>query len=311
MKLAALLKTHQSFQQKGLEGNFGDGYLAQHNRVYRQIRSSALAKGYRFTLDRDEAYEAFPLLQLERLLKEKVFPYSDNVKVFESMLSKQLEVLEWEDLIGNLKRNFVFHEGAHAVVRDLVLEHFGEVPKDNTLAGQRAFVLRVLLEESFANTAELLGVIDVEDAVHRAFYELNSYNTLFESRTNLKKAMEEMGPDLLIPFFILCYLYVNFLRESFSENDLRKIMSMIGDHNVTTGEFKTLKSVAKLTFELSEVFRYQTTGFHLKINGITEPLDEILDYDFFEELRQESKLTDFFKSACHVLWSDQQCELIK
>ena len=307
MKVSALLKTHKKFQQKGLTGNFGDGYLIEHNRVYCQIRKAALAAGYKFSTERDETYEVFPLLQLERLLKNKVFPYSNNVQVFEDLSSQQLEVLDWEDLIGNLKRNFVFHEGSHAVIRDLLAQHFGkaqhskEIEGTDTLASQRVFVLRVLLEESFANTAELLGVIDADDSIHQAFYELNSYNTLFEHRSNLKKALNELGANLLIPFFILSYLHVNFLRESLTDSDLKKIVATIGHEPVKPTQMKTLKAMSKLCFELSEIFRYQTTSFHLKINGINTPLEEVLDFDFLEELKQQCDLPALLSRAQFLL----------
>ena len=293
MKIAALLKNHQNFQQKGLAGNFGDGYLMEHNRVYRQIRKAALAGGYKFSSDPNGAYEVFPLLQLERLLKAKIFPYSNNVRVFEEMPPSQLEVLVWDDLVGNLKRNFVFHEGCHGVIRDLVSEHFGKDPQPS--------VWQMLLEESFANTAELLGIMDVDNATHRAFYELNSYNTLFEHRTGLKKAMDELGSNVLIPFLLLSYLHVNFLRDSLDEGDLKKILSLIEADKPTANQLKILKFLAKLTFELSEIFRYQTTAFHLKINGITSPLEEALDFDFLEELKKQNKLSSFFKEVCGCL----------
>lgn len=301
MKVAALLKAHQSFQDKGLLGNFGDGYLMEHNRVYRQIRNSASLGAYKFSLERDEAYEVFPLLQLERLLQEKTFPYSNNVRLFESMSSQQLSLLSWEDLVGNLKRNFVFHEASHGVIRELILSHFGKAPQKKTLDAQREFVLRVLLEESFANTAELLGLIDAGDTTHRAFYELNSYNTLFEHRTNLKKAIDELGAELLIPFLMLTYLQTNFLRKTLNEVDLKKMLTLINKDQVSPQQIKILRSMSKLAFELSEIFRYQTTAFHLKMNGIETELEDVLDFDFLMNLKSYKELSGFWKKVIFCL----------
>jgi hypothetical protein len=295
MKLSRLLEQHKKFKDQGLSESLGDGFLMAHNRMYRQVRNAALSFGYKFTTDRNEAYEAFPLLQLESLLKAKTLPYVNNVIPFESLTAVQLENITWEDLEGNIKRNFVFHEGCHAIARALAQKHFKAEISGHDLDAQRLRALRMLLEESCANTAELLGVVDATDTTHRIFYEMNSYVCEFEQRTNLKNALAEFGEEFFTAFMVLCYLHSNFLREHFEDKDIKSILDLISKNTFTDKQLKTLKALAKVVFNLSERFRYQTTGFHLRLAGVQIPMEDLFDYDFMISVRREPGVLDFIQ----------------
>lgn len=288
MKISRLLEQHQKFASHGLPESFGDGYLIQHNRFYRSIRKAAENFGFSFSKERNEFYEVFPLLQLESLLQTKVLPYVDNVGVFAQLAKTQLESLTWEDLEGNLKKNYAFHEASHAVIRTLTTRHWGVGPRPGTsLDSQRDYVMRMLIEESCANTCELLGVAEASDAVHRMLYEMNSYVCEFESRTHLKRALEEIGVMEVSSFMMLAYLQSNFLRESITDKDLLLMLELSGLEGLDAKHVKTLRALARVAFNLSERFRYQTTSFHLRLAGVQTPLQDLVDYPFLESLKRK------------------------
>ncbi|KYG63743.1 hypothetical protein AZI86_13035 [Bdellovibrio bacteriovorus] len=283
MKISRLLELHQQHQSQGLFGSFGDGYLVAHNRVFRGVRTMALAAGYKFSDSRDEAYDAFPLLQLDRILESKTLPYANNVVPFESLTSAQQELISWDDVDGNLKRNFVFHEGSHAVFRSLKPAHRSE---DVSVQ-----VVWMLLEESFANTMELLAVIDAGDAAHRIFFELNSYVCEFDHRHHLLKALTEFGEKVLVPFMVLSYLHSNFLREKIEDKDFNQIFKMLSLENLSDTQIKTLRALSKVVFNLSERFRYQTTDFHLRLAGVKNPYELLYKTDFLKICALEEEIS--------------------
>lgn len=219
MKLSRLYSQNKAFRNQGLPEAWGDGYLMAHNRLYREVRQGALKLGYRFSSAPNETYAAFPLLQLEDVLQRRVFPYADNSSVFDALSTNGREALTWEDVDGNLRRNFVFHEASHGIVRDLMEKYGWRRSTGVGLEAQRNQVLRTLFEESCANTVELLGVLEVADPVHRAFYETNSYICMFQDRTHLVRAAESMGFRVLFKFMVFSYLQANFLRTSFEDRD--------------------------------------------------------------------------------------------
>lgn len=294
MKLNRLMEQHQKFRDQGLKESFGDGYLMVHNRVYKNVRLAAVEAGYRFSHERNEAYETFPLLQLNQILQSKVLPYSHNVIAFESMTAKELDVLTWNDLEDNLKRNFVFHEATHAVVRSLTDKFLPSHKLDGSVEGQRMFALRMLLEESCANTCELMGVLDAGEGIHKAFYELNSYVCEFEYRTHLKNAVDEFGSKTVFHWMVLSYLHANFLRERIGDSEISAMRALVGLEKVDAGKIKNLRGISKVAFNLNERFRYQTTGFHLRLAGVNIPLEDLFDFDFLKELANIKGIDSFF-----------------
>lgn len=70
------------------------------------------------------------------------------------------------------------------------------------------------------------------------------------------------------------------------------IMSREGEW--TSEEKKTLRSLGKIAFQLSERFREQTTGFHLRLAGIQTPMRELFAFDFMSQLKKKKDLEPFF-----------------
>ncbi len=280
-KLTRLIEAHHTFRSRlGLEKNFGDSYLLEKNQIYLQIRKGALESGFRYSNERNEAYSALSLSQLENILKTKTIPYLDNFSVLESLPLESN--VSWDDICDNLKKNYLFHESCHALAR-------GIFEKIATVSAPEEKILQILLEESFANTCELVAVIDAEDPIHRIFYECNAYTFLFAERTHLKRAFAEMGEAGVFRFLLLSYLQANFLRREMSGKNLERTVKLaFGKMLVDSQQVKTLKYLAKITFTLDQRFREVTTGFHLRLCGFQKPMNELLNFDVLDLLEKKS-----------------------
>ena len=310
VKLARLLELHSETPsprqsapaETSLNANFGDTYLLRHNRIFRNIRLKSIESGYVYSSDLNPSYLALPFSQLEPILTTKRIPYFDNVSVLKQLLTQAnvREVATWDDISDGFKPNHVFHEGCHAVARDTSLRcklEQGRTPHEHTL--------QALLEESFANTCELLAVIDVEDTAHRCFYSANSYTTLFENRGQLKKAMADHGEPFLFKFLMLAYLYANFLYEELEDAALTDVITLAGftrSSPLSSNEKKALRALSRIPFTLDLRFREVTTRFHLALLGLKQELRDLLSQDLALKMRAP-KYVLFLKTVTELALS--------
>lgn len=291
MKISGLIDIHQkNLSKESLVNNLGDGFLISKNSIYRKIRTEAVKKGFSFTEGDSSSFHALPLTQLENILEQKKIPYVDNVTVLKHVLKKAPDV-GWHDLAGGLKKNYIFHESCHAVARDVFKNH---------TRLEKNLLIQILIEESFANSCELVAMVDVQDQAHRIFYEQNSYTWLPEVISILKNAITHVGAEKTFKFVLLCYLYSNFLRHSLSEKDLRLVLDFCELSDLDNQKIKVLRSLAKVPFTLDYEFRTLTTGLHLKMLKIRVNLP---DYDFMNELASEPEYKTCIQKLAHTLLS--------
>ncbi len=281
MKLSRLLELHFAHQNKdSLTDNFGDGLLCKSNKIYSNIRSAAQSGGFRFSSEHNNAYSALPLSQLRNIMDQKIIPYIDNVTVLKSLESQWPQLTAWDDIQDNLKRNFLFHESCHAVARSAA--------KTITIETEPELVLQMLIEESYANTCELVGVVDATEPAHKIFYELNSYSCLIEQRTFLKSAAKDVGEAALFKFLFMMYLHSNFLMKNLNEAQFAKVVKLSLSQEpgaaapgaIPPGAIKNLKMLAKICFTLDERFKLVTTRFYLKLSGLKSGQHDLLNFDF-------------------------------
>ncbi len=289
LKLTRLLEAQVKFTSPlSLSKNFGDSYLVKHNRIFAKIRESVVANGYSYSNKVNEAYLALSLSQLENILESKTLPYLDNVSVLEK-INSNAEIF-WDDISDNLRKNYVFHESCHAIARSLGSGFFKDVRPEEKL-------LRILLEESFANACELVAVRDAKDQLHRIFYEWNSYTFLFEECTHLSKAIEDLGAKSIFKFFILTYLRANFLAPETNEKDFSRTLALaFGETISDPKKIKTLRYLSRIGFTLDQRFREVTTGLHLRLCGFQKSREELLNFDFLSVIEKKNNLQDFISS---------------
>ncbi len=291
MKIKNLLKQHSEFSNNGtsqnsLVGNLGDSYLLKNNEIFRNVRTAVLDAGFTFTDQVDPFYASLPLSQLDAILAKHQIPFQNNVAVLVDIESKSPGQIEWDYISDGLKQNHLFHESCHAVARFLRKD----LKFDSTKQTQ---LLLTILEESFANACEFLAVADAADATHRLFYEWNSYICIFGERSNIKKALTEIGRAEVFKFFIVAHLYSNFLNERWLENDFQRVLKLCFVDEVNETSKKTLRALSKEAFTLNPRFRYVTTSFYLKSNGYSENAEEALSFDPIEAVESKSSLKNW------------------
>lgn len=281
MKLRLLLQKHNGAEAKdGLVQSFGDSFLVQNNQIYRLIRQAAYQQGFQYSSEFNSYYTSLPLSQLDRLIQDKKIPYYDNVSILQSLDSESPNQIDWDHVCDNLKKNHVFHESCHAVARTILEEAFKDKPT------QQIKISLMLLEESFANSCELLSVVDADDAVHKIFFETNSYVCMFEDRHHLKAALNNFDKRSFFKFILLSYYHANFLNDNFTESDFSQCLSLSFGSAQKFGakEQKILRSLAKNAFALNPRFRFATTGFYLRRHGFAQSVQESLSFDHWQSL---------------------------
>lgn len=298
MKLQALLDLHDK-NNDCLKDNLGDGFLLQNNRIYSSIRKAATECGFQFSSQANHKYQALPLSQLESILESKIIPYYDNVSVLREVRQKS-NLIAWDDIKHNLKRNHLFHESCHAVARGLS-DKILHKEKLGACSDQTK-ILHLLLEESFANTCELLAVIDCEDSAHKIFFELNSYTTLFNERSNLKKAIADFNGLEFKKFIYLTYLHANFFYNNFDDQMFKTVITFcFGSKKLDNAQLKTLRALSRLPFSLDVNFRTVTTGFYLKLQGLNNSEKQIYSLDLIKTLNGDSKYNRYIESLLSII----------
>lgn len=277
MKLKNILRHHSEFlsnagEVKSLTGNLGDAYLLKNNQIYKDVRRAALQAGYTFTDQVDPFYASLPLSQLDTILSNRKIPFQNNVDVLLSLETKVPGQIEWDFICDGLKQNHIFHESCHAIARELK-----QVLKFDS--NKQMQLILTMIEESFANTCEFLAVADAADAVHRLFYEWNSYICIFEEKSNIKKAISEIGRKEVFKFFIMAHLYSNFLNERWLESDFQRVLKLCLLDETSEANKKSLRVLSKEAFTLNPRFRYVTTSFYLRSNGYSENVEQALNFD--------------------------------
>lgn len=282
MKLKKLLDLHnQTNSDYALTENLGDSYLMTHNSIYREIRKLTIGNGFTFTTQVNPNYTVLPLSQLDVFLEKKKIPFFDNVSILWEIEKKTPQMNTWDDLIDGLKQNHLFHESCHGLARSVSTRC---VTKN---LSEEEIILRLLIEESFANACELIGNMDVDTPAHRIFYESNSYIYVYQERTQLKSLISEFGIEESLRFFIFCYLHSNYLRENISDSDLEIILK----NPKINRNRKLLKSLSKIAFRLNPRFRHVTTVFYLRLCGYNVTTEDLIKTDFIRILNANSSLT--------------------
>lgn len=278
MKLTTVLNLHSSnTSPNSLKDNLGDGFLIKHNPIFRSIRESALKHGFSFSTEFNPSYQTLPMGQLEAILQSKKIPYSDNVSPLMQLNERAPSMIEWDHVVDNLKPNYLFHESCHAVARSEKPAALLKLKRPVERSDENLFIAGFLAEESFANTCEFLAIAYAQDTNHRLFLEMNSFFTIFEDRTLLKKSQDTYGLEAMTKFMFFCYMQSNFLRDSINSSELNQIIEFATFPK--TPDTKLLKSLAQNAFALNPRFRFTTTELYLRIHGIIDPVQKALDFD--------------------------------
>lgn len=269
MKLAELIRLqHRCHGKERLLASVGDGYLYVHNPYFRRVRRAALRAGFRFSQRDPSNYFGFPLIHLDSILAERRIPYRPSFSALMHLERTRPGHFELSDLFKNRPApNYLLHESAHAVAFHAL---FGR-PRDVRAAFTEPDALvRVMLGESYAMTAEYFAACAVEGAVHDWFFSISSYR----HRTPKKKAIGELLDELGFPFVARCvsfaFLFNNFLVDQL---DRRRFDALVSHSRDAKQREPPARARAKLRGALnglmvmSPEFRYDTARLFLGMFG--------------------------------------------
>ena len=305
MKLKTLLHKHDQYSQlkSALRNNLGDGFLIRHNPIYRNIRQHSLKLGFRFTPKRFHDYDVLPLTQLPIILSKQTVPYADNVRPLRDIERSNPGIFDFSD-VPMIRPNQVFHESAHGIASVIVSDYL----KPSRELNNRERVLRILIQEAFANACESFSNLYSTTAIHDEFLFKNSYiMEEVHERTLLKESVRILGTHRTFEWVMLSFLYANFIATNHALKNFRRALKLIlGDSpeelkKLSKHDIRILKSLFKIGFGLDQDFTVFTNGFIFKSMGMKEPLAELLAFDFLtyfeEDARYQECLRTFSKIA--------------
>ena len=302
MKLKTILEHNdQNSHPQQIPNNLGDGYLVKNNCLFHAVRKIVSDAGFTFSNDSNPDYVVFGMSQLENILKSKTIPYVDNVTILRKLENKITSQIAWQHLENNLRPNHIFHESCHGLARS-ISENLKLRSEFNN--HQEILTLITLIEESFANTCEFMAIAQAKDSVHKLFLQMNSYYTDFESVTTLSKTIEVHSAKPVFQLMLFSYLHSNFLAEKISDLHFQQILQIAFGNLAPKDQqqIKILRSLSKKAFDLNPAFRYTTTEFYLRMNGVVQPLEKALDYDFMDLIQKNVKIQNFMNQLTTSLF---------
>lgn len=294
-QLHTLLDYHFRNQPEyALSGVFGDGYLIAHNSIYGRMRKFLVSEGVEFSADVPDALVALPLGQLEFFLESRKLYFYNNVEVLKDVESKAPKRVSWDSINGHLKRNMLFHESCHFFAR----AEFNKINDPET----KPSILQIIIEESFANSCELLAIKDANENLHKHFYEFSSYIFHPEVKNLIEDLVDVIGFDKVFLWTIFCYIYSNGLHDVIPDNELPRVLKNVGlETPVHPLLLKQLKALGRVAFKLNPEFKRATTIFYLTYHGFDNVLNTLQSAKFFSEIENDSKIKSVLSAmSCSV-----------
>ena len=300
MLLKNLLAEHFQYStQKALSKNLGDGYLLAKSPVYRKIREATLKAGFKMSPKRLHDYEVLPLTQLPIILEKRIIPYSDNVNALVEIEATAPKGFNWSE-IPPLKANYIMHESAHAIARNLRILHIGKIPKARGTQNIKTLILGTLIEEAYANTVECLSNLDSESEIHDEFLFKNAY--IMErpkDRATLRSAQKLIGKHCLFNLLLIGYLHSNFLKIKVNDADFLNLIKYSGVKEVK--DLRLLRAVFQIGLNLDPGFTQFTGSFCFRLMGVPGNIYEFLDFDFMKEMKKNRHYSEWLESLAAII----------
>ena len=307
MKLKSILESHHQFNKgNALPDNLGDGYLINHNLIFRNIRTAALKLGVKFTSKRFHEYDVLPLTQLPKILATNTVPYMPNVAALEEIENAVPGHFELNDT-PPLKANYVLHETAHCVAHQLRLR-FWKDPSGKSIEAQKEIAWLILFEEAFANASDSLMNSFSDTKIQDDFLMRNTY--IYErpnARKNMKTAIKLIGLGGTFKLILISFLYANFQKSKIAFPEFRRIM-LVSTHqdlelidSLNVKDVNLLRQVFQGGLDLDPMFTVRTNGFCLQMMGVTANPKNLYSYDFLSRLEKEPKLVECLEQMAKTL----------
>jgi hypothetical protein len=258
----------------------GDGFLYLQNPFFRRVREAVLAAGFRFTLADEGAYYGFPLIHLDTLLSSRKIPYRPSFTALQHLEERRPGFFTLADLQGNRPApNYLLHESAHAVAFAAL---FGR-PRDVAAAlSAPSALVKLMLGESFAMTAEYFAACAVRGQPHAWLFSISSYRHRTQKKKAVGELLERYGFDFVGRAVLLAFLYNNFLVDRLDRRQLAALADAADPRvarRLSPVALRHLGATLNGLMVMSPEFRYDTSRLFLSMFGRSRNIRRELSAD--------------------------------
>jgi hypothetical protein len=274
-----------------LAQSVGDGFLYLQNPFFRRVRDAALRAGFRFSCSDVGGYYGFPLIHLDTILSRREIPYRPSLSALLHLERLRPGFFTLADLQQNRPApNYLLHESAHAVAFRTL---FGRPVDVAEAFREPSALIRMMLGESFAMTAEYFAACAVSGAPHAWFFSISSYRHRTQKKKAVGRLLERYGFEFVGRAVLLSFLYNNFLVDRLDRSQLRRLAAW-ADADVARrlqpAALAELGSALNGLMQMSPEFRYDTSRLFLTMFGRSRNIRRELAADPLELVSQEPKL---------------------
>jgi hypothetical protein len=275
---------------KRLAESVGDGYLYLHNPYFRRIREAALEARFRFSLNDAQAYFGFPLIHLDSILSSRTIPYRPSFTALEHLEGRRPGYFTLSDLQRNRPApNYLLHESAHAVAFHVL---FGRPADVGAAFSEPSALVKALLSESFAMTAEYLAACAVRGQPHAWFFSISSYRHRTQKKKAVGELLERHGFDFVGRALLLAFLFNNFLVDRLSQKQASRLAHVADPavaRRLSPPALGHLTRTLNGLMVMSPEFRYDTARLFLTMFGRSRNIRRELSLDPLQALEREPR----------------------
>ena len=267
---------------------FGDAYLLQHNRLYKNVRQTALAHGYKFK-QKDKILGELPKLLMLRILHEKkIISYAPTKKMVRNSIKGPFKSFSAWKFITNFYTdlaNISLHEGAHAMAHSVTRELARANKKVKSPQGERMVFLQLALEESFANTIEFSGFCLNRTPEAEFFYLINSIIGFIGDEAEEVRTLAKITPPYeFVRAAFLCFVFHHFQFDELGAAQL----NLIKKYSAVPKTAFIRRLFKATAFNRQGVAASEST--YLQFCGIKLPFAKILELDVTRELERNPSI---------------------
>lgn len=255
------------------------------------MRDAACAGGFRYSLRDPGGYYGFPLIHLHTILGRREIPYRPSFSALEQLEALRPRFFTLADLQQNRPApNYLLHESAHAVAFQAL---FGRPASVVEAFSQPGSLIKLMLGEAFAMTAEYFAACAVEGQPHAWLFSISSYRHRTQKKRALGRAIEQHGFELVAHALLLAFLCHNFLIERLDAPRLSRLLALAderGAARLSVAARRELGGALSGAMQMSPAFRYHTSRLFLSMFGRSRNIRRELRADPLELLARDAEL---------------------
>ena len=268
----------------------GDGFLYLKNPFFRRVRDAALAAGFRYTLADEGAYYGFPLIHLDTILSRRRIPYRPSFTALEHLEERRPGFFTLADLQKNRPApNYLLHESAHAVAFQQL---FGRPKNVGAALSETDTLVKLMLGEAFAMTAEYFAACAVRGQPHAWFFSISSYRHRTQKKKAVGELLERHGFAFVGRAVLLAFLYNNFLVDRLDKHQLGAVVERADPgvaRRLTPIALRQLGATLNGLMVMSPEFRYDTSRLFLTMFGRSRNIRRELSADPLQLLTADAR----------------------